>query len=243
MEHTKGSLNKDLAAWLVDFEKQQGRKLKVLHIGNIAANGFLNAKFMRRVGIEADVLCYDYYHIMAYPEWEELAIHDDYKQDILPQFSKQDRAGYARPKWFAQGPFAMSSAYLQAKNSGNERRSNKLWYRLNEFLFNEADPIGFVYRHWLEKQARGFKDILNIFLKSPRACLYLVKFYYPIIIRRLLFIFTKKAEKKRLDKLNVNYTSLFPERNYRLTWKSVKRFLQYERNWSALFDTYDVVQC
>ena len=51
--------------WLHAFEASHGRKLRVLHIGNIANNGYLVAKLLRRAGIEADVLSYDYYHVMG----------------------------------------------------------------------------------------------------------------------------------------------------------------------------------
>ena len=58
--------------WLRDFEARNGRKLRVLHVGNVNNNAYLAAKFLRRVGVNADVLCPNYYHIMATPEWEEL---------------------------------------------------------------------------------------------------------------------------------------------------------------------------
>src|SRR4051794_6546678 len=49
------------------------RPLRVLHVGNIANNGYLNAKLMRRIGVEADALC-DEWHILSQPEWEDAEI-------------------------------------------------------------------------------------------------------------------------------------------------------------------------
>lgn len=44
--------------------------MRVLHVGNIAKNAYHNAEFLRRRGVEADVLCYDYPPIMGQPEWK-----------------------------------------------------------------------------------------------------------------------------------------------------------------------------
>ena len=64
----------EAGAWLADFERKNGRKLRVLHIGNIANNAYNNARIQRQYGIEADVICYDYYHIMSCPEWEDVTV-------------------------------------------------------------------------------------------------------------------------------------------------------------------------
>src|SRR5262245_46409988 len=90
--------------WLSEFEVRNGRKLRVLHVGNVANNAFLTAKLLRRVGVEADVLAYDYYHSMATPEWEELDIRHDWGDDYRPRFSAEDLGDYERPRWFVQGP-------------------------------------------------------------------------------------------------------------------------------------------
>jgi glycosyltransferase involved in cell wall biosynthesis len=133
--------SQELREWLQKFEAKNGRKLRVLHVGNIAANGFLNAKFLRRIGVETDVLCNDYYHIMGYPEWEELYLNDGHKQDILPRFSKRDRGSYERPKWFVQGPISSCFDYLHAKNSGQQEKADRLWEQLNSFLFHEVTKV------------------------------------------------------------------------------------------------------
>ena len=46
----------DCKKWLKDFEKEKGRPLKILHVGNIANNAYLNAKLQRKFGIIADVI-------------------------------------------------------------------------------------------------------------------------------------------------------------------------------------------
>jgi glycosyltransferase involved in cell wall biosynthesis len=70
-------------------------------VGNIANNAYNNAKFLRRKGVEADVLCYDYTHVMAQPEWED-AEFDGQPDEFLPRWQELDLRGFERPPWFYQ---------------------------------------------------------------------------------------------------------------------------------------------
>lgn len=94
----------DLLDWLHNFEEQNRRPLRVLHVGNIANNAYLNAKFLRSVGVEAHVLCYDYTHVMAMPEWEDIELLHGHGDDDRPVFSAADLGDYRRPRWFVSGP-------------------------------------------------------------------------------------------------------------------------------------------
>lgn len=100
--------------WLKEFEEVHGRRLRVLHIGNIANNAYNNARIQRRYGIEADVLCFDYYHAMATPEWEdgELTTAVD---PALPDWWASNLRGFRRPLWFVQGPLLLCVTYLIAR--------------------------------------------------------------------------------------------------------------------------------
>lgn len=72
--------------------------MKILHVGNIANNSYNNAKFLRRIGVEADVLIYNYTNIMGQPEWED----SDFKgtvSDWDPDWKSVDLNGYSRPTW------------------------------------------------------------------------------------------------------------------------------------------------
>lgn len=123
------SLDEIHLKWLKHFQAQMKRPLRVLHVGNIANNAYLNAKILRRVGVEADVLCYYYYHVMGCPEWEEIDIKHGYgNDDNHPRFSKKDLKKYERPRWFAQGPLDLCLMYFEAKNKGKWHRI--LWWRL-----------------------------------------------------------------------------------------------------------------
>lgn len=76
--------------------------MRILHVGNIANNAYNNAKFLRRKGIEADVLCYDYTHVMAQPEWED-AEFEGQPDEHDPQWEKIGLGSFRRPDWFIQG--------------------------------------------------------------------------------------------------------------------------------------------
>ncbi|HXF91770.1 MAG TPA: glycosyltransferase [Nitrospiraceae bacterium] len=79
--------------------------MRILHIGNIANNAYNNAKFLRRKGIEADVLSYDYFHIMGQPEWED-ARFDLVLDEFNPQWDQVDLQGFHCPTWFIREELA-----------------------------------------------------------------------------------------------------------------------------------------
>ena len=71
--------------------------LRVLHVGNIANNGYLNAKLQRRVGVEADALC-DEWHILSQPEWEDADI-DGASHAYEWLAGPAAERGWRRPEW------------------------------------------------------------------------------------------------------------------------------------------------
>ena len=75
--------------------------MRILHVGNIANNAYNNAKFLRRKGIEADVLCYNYTHIMGQPEWED-AEFEGQPDEFEPRWELFDLGHFRRPSWFIQ---------------------------------------------------------------------------------------------------------------------------------------------
>ena len=103
------------------FESDHGRPLRVLHIGNIANNAYINAKIQRRIGIEADVCCYDYFHVMGCPEWEDADFDGEVSDQFFPDWWAVDLHGFQRPAWFAQGRLRTCQRYLLALRRGDER--------------------------------------------------------------------------------------------------------------------------
>jgi len=71
--------------------------VRVLHVGNIANNAYLNAKLQRRAGIDADALC-DEWHIFAQPEWEDADLDGAF--EAQQQLAGPAAAvGWRRPDW------------------------------------------------------------------------------------------------------------------------------------------------
>lgn len=94
--------------WIGEFARERGRPPRVLHVGNIGNNAYLNARFLREAGLDCHVLAYDYYDKLAMPEWE----------------------GDRRPPWFAQGPLQTCARYLAALDAADGRRLDLLRRRL-----------------------------------------------------------------------------------------------------------------
>jgi glycosyltransferase involved in cell wall biosynthesis len=105
------------------WRRRLGRAPRVLHLGNIANNAYLNARLLRAVGVEADVLCCDYYHIMGSPEWEDADLSGDHGSDDLPDWNAVDLRGFERPEWFIQGPSTLCLSYLLAAQQGRPRQA------------------------------------------------------------------------------------------------------------------------
>ena len=77
-------------------------KKRILHIGNIANNAYLNAKILNQSGNTInDVLVMDYFHIMGCPEWEDSKLNEDV-DEFNPDW-KKSKINFSRPKWFYQG--------------------------------------------------------------------------------------------------------------------------------------------
>lgn len=129
-------------SFIARFRAGYGRPLRVLHIGNIANNAYNNACIQRQYGIDADVLCYNYYHIMGCPEWEDGAFQEaasDIKLDHLhPDWWATNLGGWSRPKWFVQGPSALCIDYLRARNAGWKFAAALKWLQLEFTALSDA---------------------------------------------------------------------------------------------------------
>ena len=132
--------------------------MKILHVGNIANNAYNNAKFLRRKGVEADVLCYDYTHVMAQPEWED-AEFDEQPDEFAPRWQDCHLNGFQRPTWFIQEQLAGP-------------RGGKYWFRGQTRLMRLfRDPMRWiqVFPKYLECWKTGslprprFIDVLRVY--------------------------------------------------------------------------------
>lgn len=152
-----------------NFKQKHGRPMTVLHVGNIANNAYNNAALLNASGFDSDVICYDYYHIMACPEWEDAEFDGVELDHNRPNWSIVDLNGYRRPKWFAQGSQRSCIDYLIAKRDNCKREAEKLWrllcleckivkedkYSTTDLLLNDSQVVSL----W-----RKIKSFLNIAL-------------------------------------------------------------------------------
>ena len=122
--------------WLDRFRERNGRSPTALHIGNIANAAYLNARMLNEAGIDCDVLCYEYYHIMGCPEWESAVFDPNGVDPDRPLWSRIDLHGFERPRWFAQGSLGSCIDYLIARRTKSER-GDALWRQLER---EQADP-------------------------------------------------------------------------------------------------------
>lgn len=120
------------------FHILNGRKIRVLAIGNIANNAFKNALILRRSGVDCDVLCYDYYHVMGCPEWECAEFSTTGLDFDRPVWRDLDLGGYERPRWFVQGHLSTCLSYLQAYCTGDAAQ-DALWTKLQDEINAEAN--------------------------------------------------------------------------------------------------------
>ncbi|MDI2055117.1 hypothetical protein, partial [Bradyrhizobium sp. Mp19] len=127
-------------AFLREFQRAHNRPLRVLHIGNIANNAYNNALIQRRFGIEADVICYNYYHVMGCPEWEA-ASFDGNVDNMFPDWWATELGGWRRPDWFVQGPVLDCLSYLRAKNAGDSGAAAFFWTLLQARYWEMLDGI------------------------------------------------------------------------------------------------------
>lgn len=243
----------DLIVWLREFKSAKGRRLRVLHVGNIANNAYLNVKFLRSVGIDAHVLSYDYDHVMATPEWEDVELLNGHGNDFLPSFSDKDLKSYRRPEWFVSGPFASCTSKL-LKLCG--KRLSVMERIVGQVLELRFDWVG----RLLGDRARYGVRLL---LANPGFLLFKI---WTLLKRRL------KLESKSSDNnsfvaaidrwllmspfvkatigadeagadLIKEHDQIFPEHKGKLRSVDVASYLLRVREYRRIFELYDIVQC
>ncbi len=233
--------------WLARFEQSHGRPLRVLHIGNVANNAYLNAKILNARGIDCDVVCYDYYHIMACPEWEDSDFRGDVGDQFNPDWEAVDLRGFRRPRWFAQGPMRYCIAYLNAKRRGRRLATPfywpypraRRWYTCSPRLRGIRWAVNGICAGWLGRIARRLKRGV------VWACC-----VAGAIARRAQRIGKRLPPEtcaeppsfdRRMWELTAQFSEVFPERGDRLTTADLIRNRLASGWWQRLLGHYDVV--
>ena len=168
--------------------------MRVLHIGNIANNAYNNAKFLRRKGIDADALTYDYSHVMSQPEWED-AVFDGEVDEYYPDWSTVDIHGFRRLGWFHQvdvdqenrnhwagrakhfyGQFWLEWQLLRAKETARDTvRCLNLRWDFHRLVRHRQDPPAYrdiaslaPYVRYLDPFMKGYDIIQAYGLYEPK---------------------------------------------------------------------------
>lgn len=215
----------ELSEWLADFHRRHHRPLRILHCGNIANNAFLNAKFMRSVGIDADVMSRDYYHIMATAEWEEALVTGGWGDDNRPDFNVSNIGDYTRPRWFMQGTTWQTDEYLRARNN-----LENAWLALG----SKVSPTEASAKVSLAKRIarRAFRMILSDPVRRGH-------------LDDLIFgpgKGSKNPESTYLREMVEKFDTVFPDRPDRLTQKELVPYLSLIEPLNSIFSNYDIVQ-
>ncbi|HZS11868.1 MAG TPA: glycosyltransferase [Nitrospirales bacterium] len=139
--------------------------MRILHIGNIANNAYNNAKFLRRKGVDADVLCYDYRHIMAQPEWEDATFQGD-PDEFHPDWAALDLHDFRRPDWFKEAELWPAVARRRQWFRG-QRRLQRMLLQIPWF-WTGVSSATFAARATGSTPSVRMVDIAKIYMNRPR---------------------------------------------------------------------------
>ena len=225
------------AEWLQAFIKKHGRPPRILHIGNIANNAYINARLLNKAGIDCDVICYNYYHIMGCPEWEDADFEGKIKDQFSPDWHSVDLQGFTRPEWFAQGPLKFCVNYLIARRKEQRSRARFWWKVLGISRYLLCSNLGTTVRN-LRFLVRFLK--LFLFVIVP------VKVVKKLL-RMLLALLPQGAQTKkysfeeRSQELAKIFAQEFPERKDICTIADLEGYGSVMQSWRELFACYDIV--
>ncbi len=243
--------------------------MKVLHIGNIANNAYLNAKILNQYGIESHVLSKDYFHIMGCPEWEDSDFIGDYGDDNTPNWSKLDLQGFKTPIWFAKGNETLCINYLlslSSKDIAKEKAYKNILNKIN-LLFQKSkyyfvNIIKKILIRLIYKSISFFNKLISIYYRYFTKYSLLIKILiFPIYLTykyRFKIINGMKIYKKnnlkendvgKFDKIILDRISFlkqsiindFPQRANLFNLTSINIYADITRKYIELFENYDIV--
>jgi glycosyltransferase involved in cell wall biosynthesis len=222
-------LGAEVFDWYHNWRAKQGRPLRVLHLGNIANNAFNNARIQRQYGIDAYVIAYENYHIMACPEWEEATFDGDLGDPFFPDWRKVDLAGYQRPRWFASGPLRLCCEMIEAEVLG---KSEADVLRLKLKTVREAD-CSQTYRSFLVRQARRLRRRLTRLSGELRET--------ADVVLNAVFLKPIKSEHNHLRLIEIWKKSRTPHRSVPIA-RDFSNYRSRLQDLNGLFRYFDVIQ-
>jgi glycosyltransferase involved in cell wall biosynthesis len=257
--------------WLLDFRRVHGRNPTVLHIGNIANNAYNNARLLNQAGLDCDVICYDYFHSMACPEWEDAEFQASFQDDSRPDWKLVTLNGFERPRWFAQGILNSCIRYLVAKRT-NSAEAETLWLLLRAQSSLANDSVdGVSLRSLLTSKLAHLKSrlkrlVMVLFMGESEVAVRVVigvlvaklpKWFllpalcavlFPLVLLRVFgypfrqLIGRQNAEADRQMSLIIrSWRNEFPDRVDHLRREDLLPYSGVLPEWKALMEHYDVV--
>ncbi|MCA9290979.1 MAG: glycosyltransferase [Phycisphaerales bacterium] len=216
-----------------------GRAIRVLHIGNIANNAYLNARALNDAGFDCDVICYDYYHIMGCPEWEDAAFDDPPEDHFAPDWGAIDLGGFERPRWFVQGPMADCLAYLIAKRRGDTAEADRCWASLTEI---RDDPPPAVRRAlWRRAASRAKREVVSRAVRVRQRLRRRASASAPAASAPTTGVTALGRLEAAYDRLSARFLADFPDREDELLIKDVIGYASVLARWTEVFSQYDAV--
>jgi len=258
----------DSSEWIQSFRERQGRAPRILHVGNIANNAYLNAKILNKAGLDCDVICYDYYHIMGCPEWEDADFDGCIKDQFYPNWRSVNLNGFRKPEWFAQGPLRLCLSYLTARREGKRVKANLLGCLLGIARYLRSLRITTFTHGLLRNLLHGIQDCCSALFSRwyplGRLIYYCALFVcIPFIILSYLFLTTVLLPPKtirrifrsledvktegysfdgRTKELLRDFARVFPDRIDALRKSDLEGYKHHIFLWRKLFSQYDIIQ-
>lgn len=246
--------------WLEEFHSEYGRAPRMLHIGNIANNAYNNAKLLNEAGFDCDVVCYDYYHIMGCPEWEDAEIDGEISDQFRPDWTRVNLNGFVRPKWFAQGWWFDCINYLIKKRKGmdtywawqglemeSRTAHPAFWFRLREAFRRFFENAYFILARPSSSAFAvlrpGFVRRIGKYPGTAVAVLSMI-FIWPvanIIIRAVRKCTWNIDGDQSIKRILHLWNKAFPERIDTLSTADLKMHFETMSPWKRLFGHYDIV--
>jgi glycosyltransferase involved in cell wall biosynthesis len=238
--------------WLEEFADANGRPLRVLHVGNIANNAYVNAKIQRSRGIDADACANNYFHVMGSPEWEDAAFEGDVVDDFFPDWWNVDTHGFRRPEWFAQGNWRTCQRYLLA------RRANPalapVWRRtltVERWLWCRSTPLARAvgYRYGVARALQRTWDMASGLARlAVRLAVTPVRIVRgesaaAVVASALPSSLARFGPGGDVDATDAGaaFARRFPDRRP-LRVNDLRGYRAQSRGWDPVFEHYDIVQ-
>jgi len=192
--------------------------MRVLHLGNIAGNGYQNAKFQRRKGIEAFVLSYNYRYCIGQPEWEDGDFDGPIDNPDDPDWACANLRPFERPPWF------------------DDQTRLDISFQLDEAIFHlvRRQPS------WLRRKLYGLLDLVSGGW-HPRARESLAT-RFDRLYRTVDWVCMDPAVRRVVDACLAMQAERYRTATEALRPSDVMTFLRESRDFRRLLTGYDVIQ-